>query len=74
MGWPCRLDLWGETLVQARADYATVANTIAEFEPVTMIANPARDASRQGPRAARAWTWSRSRSTTRGCVTPARST
>src|ERR1700722_11776541 len=44
MGWPCRLDLWGETLVQARADYATVANTIAECEPVTMIANPGADA------------------------------
>jgi len=45
MGWPCRLDLWGETLVQARADYATVANAIAEFEPVTMIANPGADAA-----------------------------
>ena len=44
MGWPCRLELWGETLTQARADYATVANAIAEFEPVTMIANPGREA------------------------------
>jgi agmatine deiminase len=44
MGWPCRRELWGETLVQARADYATVANTIAEFEPVTMIANPGAEA------------------------------
>jgi len=44
MGWPCRLELWGETLEQARADYATVANAIAEFEPVTMIANPGADA------------------------------
>ncbi len=44
MAWPCRLDLWGQTLVQARADYATIANTIAEFEPVTMIANPGADA------------------------------
>ncbi|HEY6398357.1 MAG TPA: agmatine deiminase family protein, partial [Solirubrobacteraceae bacterium] len=44
MGWPCRLDLWGETIDQARKDYATVANAIAAFEPVTMIANPGRDA------------------------------
>jgi agmatine deiminase len=40
MGWPCRRELWGETLEQAKADYATVANAIAAFEPVTMIANP----------------------------------
>jgi agmatine deiminase len=44
MGWPCRLDLWGETLDQARADYAVVANAVAAFEPVTMIANPGADA------------------------------
>jgi agmatine deiminase len=43
MGWPCRLDLWGSTLAQARADYAAVANAIAQFEPVTMIANPGSD-------------------------------
>jgi agmatine deiminase len=29
MGWPCRLELWGETLEQARRDYAAVANAIA---------------------------------------------
>jgi agmatine deiminase len=45
MGWPCRLELWKQTIVQARADYATVANAIAEFEPVTMIANAGGDAS-----------------------------
>ena len=50
MGWPCRLELWGETLAQARADYAAVANAIAAFEPVTMIANPGSDAA--GARAA----------------------
>jgi agmatine deiminase len=43
MGWPCRVDLWGPTLLQARADYAAVANAIAQFEPVTMIANPGAD-------------------------------
>jgi agmatine deiminase len=44
MGWPCRVELWGQTLAQARADYAEVANAIAAFEPVTMIANPGSDA------------------------------
>jgi agmatine deiminase len=44
MGWPCRVELWGETLEQARLDYAAVANAIAEFEPVTMIANPGEQA------------------------------
>src|SRR5437588_5188371 len=46
MGWPCRRELWGATLEQACADYAAVANAIAEFEPVTMIANPGEDAAR----------------------------
>jgi agmatine deiminase len=45
MGWPCREDLWGETLQQARDDYATVANAVAAFEPVTMIANPGEQAA-----------------------------
>jgi agmatine deiminase len=44
MGWPCRLELWGPKLAKARADYATVANAVAAFEPVTMIANPGADA------------------------------
>ncbi len=45
MGWPCRADLWGETMDQARADYAAVANAVAAFEPVTMIANAGQDAA-----------------------------
>jgi agmatine deiminase len=45
MGWPCRTELWGETMDQARADYAAVANGVAAFEPVTMIANPGDDAA-----------------------------
>ncbi len=45
MGWPCRVSLWGSTLDQARADYAAVANAVAGFEPVTMIANPGADAA-----------------------------
>lgn len=45
MGWPCRAELWGDQMDQARADYATVANAIAAFEPVTMIANPGPDSA-----------------------------
>jgi agmatine deiminase len=45
MGWPCRTSLWGATLAQARTDYAMIANTIAVFEPVTMIANPGEEAA-----------------------------
>jgi agmatine deiminase len=43
MGWPCRTELWGRTIELARADYAAVANAVAAFEPVTMIANSGRD-------------------------------
>ena len=45
MGWPCRAELWGDEIEQARADYAAVANAIAAFEPVTMIANPGPDSA-----------------------------
>jgi len=45
MGWPARRDLWGETMRQAQDDYAQVANAIAAFEPVLMIANPGLDAA-----------------------------
>lgn len=49
MGWPCRAELWGDCIGRAQDDYAAVANAIAAFEPVTMIANPGAHA-----RAARA--------------------
>lgn len=38
--WPCRRELWRDQLEQARADYAAVANAIAAFELVLMVANP----------------------------------
>lgn len=41
MGWPTRRELWGPELAQAKIDYAAVANAIAAFEPVTMVASPA---------------------------------
>ncbi len=45
MGWPCRRELWGASLEAARAESAAVANAVAAFEPVTMIANPGPDAA-----------------------------
>src|SRR3546814_9250606 len=41
MGWPCRGSLWSEGLEAARTAYAALAQAIAGFEPVTMLANPA---------------------------------
>jgi agmatine deiminase len=40
MAWPHRMSLWGEHMRGARQDYARVAQAIAAFEPVTMIADP----------------------------------
>lgn len=40
MGWPCREELWEDRLDEAREEYAGVANAIAAFEPVLMIAPP----------------------------------
>jgi len=40
MGWPCRRELWGARLDEARDAYAAIAGVIAGFEPVTMLANP----------------------------------
>jgi agmatine deiminase len=45
MAWPCRRALWGDTIALARRDYAAVANAIAAFEPVTMVAGSAADAT-----------------------------
>ncbi|WP_406195036.1 agmatine deiminase family protein [Kitasatospora sp. NBC_01560] len=40
MAWPTRAELWGETLDEARREYAGVARAISAFEPVTMVACP----------------------------------
>jgi agmatine deiminase len=40
MAWPCREAPWGGGLDDARRDYAEVAQAIARFEPVAMIARP----------------------------------
>jgi agmatine deiminase len=43
MAWPCRRELWGGQLGAAKAESAGVANAIAAFEPVTMVARDAAD-------------------------------
>ncbi|SLN43766.1 agmatine deiminase [Oceanibacterium hippocampi] len=40
MAWPCRAELWGEEIREARLAFAEVASEIAAFEPVTMVARP----------------------------------
>ena len=52
MGWPQRESIWHGHIEAARNDYATVARTIARFEPLTMLADPqhaAEASARCGP-------------------------
>ena len=42
MAWPARADMWDEHFEAAKADHAEVANAIAAFEPVTMVADPSQ--------------------------------
>jgi agmatine deiminase len=45
MAWPCRRELWGDQMEAAKAESAGVANAVAAFEPVTMVAGSAADAA-----------------------------
>ena len=54
MAWPAREHMWEEHFEAAKERYAEVANAIAAFEPVTMVAPPASARRRARPRAARA--------------------
>lgn len=40
MAWPARLELWGDGLAEAKAEYAAVARATAAFEPVLMVCAP----------------------------------
>jgi agmatine deiminase len=40
MAWPCRADLWGDEIDDARAEFADVARAISSVEQVTMVARP----------------------------------
>jgi agmatine deiminase len=42
MAWPARPELWERHFEQAKADYAEIANAIAAFEPVLMVADPSQ--------------------------------
>jgi len=44
LSWPCRADVFGPLMEQAKAEWAEVARAIARFEPVTVLARP-EDAS-----------------------------
>jgi agmatine deiminase len=45
MAWPCRAELWAGLMPAAKAEYAGVANAIAEFEPVVLVASSPADAA-----------------------------
>jgi agmatine deiminase len=49
MGWPQRESIWHGFIDAARDDYSRVAQAIARFEPLTMLAHPANaaDAARR---------------------------
>lgn len=40
MAWPCRAASWGGELDEVRRSYGEVAQAIAQYEPVTLIARP----------------------------------
>jgi agmatine deiminase len=42
LSWPCRADLFGPLMDEARKEWAEVALGIARFEPVTVIVDPAQ--------------------------------
>jgi agmatine deiminase len=46
MEWPTitRAGFWGELFDRAKTDFATVANAVAAFEPVTMVTDPSQAA------------------------------
>jgi len=48
MAWPRRRELWRGHLEGARQDYVRVAQAIARFEPLTMVADPEDVADAQG--------------------------
>ena len=48
ISWPCRRELWGSALDDAKREYAGVANAVADFEPVTIVASTAADRTEAG--------------------------
>ena len=44
ISWPCRQELWGSALDDAKREYAGVAKAVSTFETVTVVASSAPDA------------------------------
>ena len=44
MSWPCREDLFGPLMGDARCEWAEVARGIARFEPITVVVDPTQEA------------------------------
>jgi len=40
LSWPCRGDIFGPLLQEAKEEWAAVARAIARFEPVTLVSRP----------------------------------
>jgi hypothetical protein len=47
MAWPDRTAIWGSDLPRVQAAIATIARTIAKYEPVTLLANPSSSETAQ---------------------------
>jgi agmatine deiminase len=45
ISWPCRRELWGSALDDAKREYAGVAKAVSSFEPVTIVASTPADAA-----------------------------
>ncbi len=43
MEWPTRKELWRGLIDEAKRDFATMANAVAAFEPVVMVADPSQE-------------------------------
>jgi agmatine deiminase len=43
LSWPCRADLFGPLMDDARKEWAEVARGIARFEPVTVVVDPSQE-------------------------------
>jgi agmatine deiminase len=57
MAWPCRRELWGERLEEARRETAGVANAVAAFEPVLMVCRPGHGAEARAQLAGEVEIW-----------------
>jgi len=45
MAWPARTEVWGDQLAAVRQDIARLAQAIARFEPVSMLAQPGQESA-----------------------------